>query len=372
MFFLIALNHPAHYYLFKNFRNEMIRKGNRVIFIIKEKEILSTLLDVEGISYVKLLTNQKLRNRNRFSILKSSITELVKADFNLYKYVIANKPDFLLGTDVSISQIGKLTHVPSFIFNEDDIEINKLFCYSSYPFAKYIVSPEICVVGKYRTKKVGYNGYQKLAYLHPNWFTPKKGVLSSSFKENSKNFIIRLVAFTAGHDIEHSHSGITASLLDTLIERLSNIGNVYISSEREIPEKYLGYKLEIKINDIHHYIASSTLFISDSQSMTVEACMLGTPSLRFNSFAGRISVLNELENKYLLTSSFSPSKEIQFLEKLDKMLNNNDLKLIYKERQQTMLKEKIDLTAFLIWLFENYPKNLLEFKNKPYLQYQFK
>ena len=49
MFFLIALNHPAHYHLFKNFRKEMINKKHRVAFILKEKEILSRLLDSEGL-----------------------------------------------------------------------------------------------------------------------------------------------------------------------------------------------------------------------------------------------------------------------------------------------------------------------------------
>jgi len=38
--------------------------------------------------------------------------------------------------------------------------------------------------------------------------------------------------------------------------------------------------------------------------MTSEAAMLGTPSLKLNSFAGKLSVPNELEQKYQLCYSF--------------------------------------------------------------------
>ena len=43
------------------------------------------------------------------------------------------------------------------------------------------------------------------------------------------------------------------------------------------------------------------MFIGDSQTMTSEAAVLGVPSLRCNSFAGRISYINEQEFKYGLT-----------------------------------------------------------------------
>ena len=42
--------------------------------------------------------------------------------------------------------------------------------------------------------------------------------------------------------------------------------------------------------------------------MAVEAAMLGTPSLRFNDFAGKIGVLEELEHKYELTFAIPPSE----------------------------------------------------------------
>jgi len=371
MFFLIALNHPAHYHLFKYFRTEMIKRQHKVVFILKDKEILGHLLDAEGVDYVKLIEKRYLRNK-KFSIIKTNITELIKSDMLLYNYIKAAKPNFLLGTDVSISHISAITKIPSFVFNEDDIEINKLFCYSTYPFTTYIISPGICNVGSFDYKRIKYDGYQKLAYLHPNCFTPNFNLLSARFRGNKKNFIIRMVSFTAGHDIEQKHSGISERLLDKLIDKLKNHGQIYISSEKEIPEKYSVYKLDINHKDIHHYLAMTDIFISDSQSMTVEACMLGTPSIRFNSFAGKISVLNELETKYQLTHSYHIDDETNFLQKCEELLSTFDLKSIYQTRRIKMLNDKIDLTAFLIWLFECYPDSIKKLKINSEIQNQFK
>ena len=119
-------------------------------------------------------------------------------------------------------------------------------------------------------------------------------------------------------------------------------------------------------------MAASDIFISDSQSMTVEACMLGTPSLRFNSFAGKISVLNELETKYQLTHSYHINDETNFLNKIDELINTPDLRSIYQERRNKMLNDKIDLTAFLIWLFEGYPESINKLKKNPEFQDEFK
>jgi len=372
MFFLIALNHPAHYHLFKNFRKEMILRGHKIVFTLKEKEILSKLLDAEGVEYIRIIKKNYARKQNRISIIRSNIIELIKSDIGLYKYIKSNKPDFMLGTDVSIAHLSTLTKIPSFVFNEDDIEINKLFCYSAYPFTKYIVSPASCNVGRYGYKRIKYNGYQKLAYLHPNRFTPNANSLNATFKRSKRNFIVRMVSFTAGHDIEQKHSGISETLLDKLIDKLKNHGQIHISSEKEIPDKYSQYKLDINIADIHNYLAASDIFISDSQSMTVEACMLGTPSLRFNTFARKISVLNELETKYQLTYGYHIDDETNFLNKFEELINTPYLKSIYQERRNKMLNDKIDLTAFLIWLFENFPDSISKLKINPDIQHQFK
>ena len=114
----------------------------------------------------------------------------------------------MIGTDISITHIGFLKKVPAIVLNEDDININRLFCNFSYPFASQIITPCNCSVGRYSNKQIKYKGYQKLAYLHPNWFIPDINIVKKYFPVEVPYFIIRLVSFAAGHDIEKRHKGI--------------------------------------------------------------------------------------------------------------------------------------------------------------------
>ena len=45
------------------------------------------------------------------------------------------------------------------------------------------------------------------------------------------------------------------------------------------------------------------MYIGDSQSMAIEAALLGTPGIRFNDFNNKIGHLNELKNVYKLSTS---------------------------------------------------------------------
>jgi uncharacterized protein len=104
-------------------------------------------------------------------------------------------------------------------------------------------------------------------------------------------------------------------------------------------------------------MAFAQLYIGDSQTMATEAAVLGVPALRYNSFAGKISVLKELENKYGLMFSYLPSEFNKLKEKLTEMLSMDNLKKEWQVRRMRMLEDKIDLTAFLAWFIENYPQS---------------
>ena len=95
------------------------------------------------------------------------------------------------------------------------------------------------------------------------------------------------------------------------------------------------------------------MFIGDSQTMTSEAAVLGVPSLRCNSFAGRISYINEQEFKYGLTFGFHPNNFDKMLDKLNKLLLTNNLRAEFKRKRNLMLDEKINVTSFWLWLIEN-------------------
>jgi predicted glycosyltransferase len=370
MKFLIAVNHPAQYHLFKVTYASLVKSGHSVVFVIKDKDILAELMKNEGVYYHRLL--KKRVGKNKVSILFNGLIDVIYQDLALFKFVKKHKPDVMFGTDYSITHIGKLINIPSIVFNEDDFNINKFFCKLSYPWASCIVSPSVCDVGKYDYKKINYEGYQKLAYLHPNVFLPNKSVINKYLDVNKTYFLVRLVSFSAGHDIEMKHGGINEQVLSEIINKLERHGDVYISSEADIPEQFLKYKLPIDVKDIHHLMAFASLIIADSQSMIVEASMLGTPSIRFNSFVGKISVLEELQNTYELTTGISNNRPDLLMEKIIVLLQNEKRDTEYRLKRNVMLSHKIDVSGFITWFVENYPESEKITRENPDYQNNFK
>ena len=155
--------------------------------------------------------------------------------------------------------------------------------------ATHLVCPNCCSAWKWNYKKTGYNSYHELAYLHPNHFTPDKNKIISIFNLQKKNFILRFAQLTAYHDV--GKSGITTHIAQQLIDVLSPHGNVFITSERPLEPQFEKYRIQISPLDIHHALYFADMYIGDSQTMTAEAAVLGTPSIRFNDFVGELAYL---------------------------------------------------------------------------------
>lgn len=345
---LIYVGHPAQFLFFKNIIFSLKSKGHQVIIAIKKKDVLEELVREYKLEFHNILP--KGRKDNKFSILFG----LLKRDFRIYNLVKKYKPDILVGSDPSLAQIGKITGVPSLTTLEDDYSVIKSLAKLTFPFTNHIITPNICSVGPYIKKKIGYEGYMKLSYLHPHYFKPNPNLLP--FDEKQKYVLIRLAKLTAHHDF--GIRGLDSNLLFDIVRIVENQGfRVYINSEREFPSEVERYRLNINPKDIHHLLYYAQLLISDSQSMSVEAAVLGTPSIRYSDFAGKISVLEELENKYFLTYGIKTKNIEKLKEKVVELLQLNDIKNIFGKRREDMLKDKIDVAAFVTWFIENYPKS---------------
>jgi uncharacterized protein len=342
---LVALNHPAHYYVFKYTVIKLKQLGFSVIYVIKEKDILEKLLISEQVEFVKINKKRK-RNANAFSVISNGIIDLVKQDFNLFRLVRKWKPKLMIGTDMAITHVGTLLGIPSLVFSEDDYEINKLFCKSAYPFATRIIAPDICSVGKYENKKIGYNGFQKMAYLSPKYFQPDKRQIEELVPKNEHYFVIRLVSLTSVHDIEGKHKGLNVKVIDNLIEELKPKGKIFINSEGKLNPKYEEFRLNIEPNKMHHLLAFASLFIGDSQTMCAEAGLLGTPFIRFNDFVGKIGYLNEIENKYKLGFGIKTDNPEMVLEKTREILSDQGIKNVWNERRVVIFEEKVDVAQW--------------------------
>jgi len=357
---LIEVRHPAHVHHFKHFYWEMVRRGHECRIMAVQKEIVTRLLDLYAIPYVAIGQNRvgmgaKLREQLRQNVAAIRVCR----DF---------RPDLVIGRpSQSVTLTGTLTRTPTLVFAEDDLRIVLLAGLAAYPFVRTVLTPNETDLGIFTHKKIGYSSYQKLAYLHPRHFQPDRTVVESL---GARYSLLRLARLTAHHD--SGIGGIDDVLLRRLVERLEQRGAVHISSERELPPEFDRYRLRTSPIDIHHVMAFADVFVSDSQSMSMEAAMLGTPSLRFSDFAGRINVLEELEHNYGLTFGIPTDRADALFSKLDELFAHPDLRTEWTRRQQRMLADKIALSDFMVWFVEQFPDSIRVMKQTPDFQFRFR
>ncbi len=343
---LFFLGHPAHFHMFKNTIAELNQQGVRTTLMVKTKDVLTDLLEASGLEYCNTLP------RGRKDGIWGIIEGLIVKTSVLYRFAKQTKPDLMLGTSAEIAWVGKLLGIKSLVFNEDDYYVVKGFARVVYPFASAIVSPAICDNGPWQRKTITYQGYQKLAYLHPKRFVPNVEMVQKYFDASKPYSIIRFAKLNAHHDT--FAEGFTAEIAAETIKRLQKYGAVYITSERPLESQFERYRLNINPLDIHHVLAFTQLYLGDSQSMAVEAAILGTPSLRFSSFAGKISVLEELESKYQLTFGIHPSRPEELYRKIEDVFATDDRKNLFAANRAKMLNEKEDVTSFYLKTIHNF------------------
>ena len=344
MTILVYLGHPAHFHLFKESIKNWQSHSNKVIIAIKSKDVLEKLLIDSGLPYINITQDN----------IKKSGINLYLGFLNrlraLAKLIRANKPDVLVGSAAELAVLGKYFKTPSYIFFEDDFEKVKKFAKIAGPLATKLVCPECCSAWKWNRKKVSHKSYHELAYLHPNHFTPDAEKVKNIFNLKEKNFILRFAQLTAYHD--KGKSGITTEIAQKIIDILSPHGNIFITYERELESQFEKYRIQISPLDIHHALYFADMYIGDSQTMTAEAAVLGTPAIRFNDFVGELSYLEELEHKFHLTFGIRTNKPDLLIEKVKELIETPNLKKEWAKRREQMLKECIDMAQFMTKLIE--------------------
>lgn len=334
---LIDIAHPAHVHLIKNTYFELVKRNHKIWVTVKEIPEAIELLKIYDIPY----TNLGFKSD---SIIGKAVSQ-VFYNFFVLLFVIFKKIEIGFGSSLTLAQVSKISKMKSIILDDDDDEVEPLFVKYAHTFANVILSPE-CV--KRNSKKcIKYNGYHELAYLHPNRFIPDQTIIKElGLKPNEEFFIVRFNAFKAHHDL--GVNGLSLENKRKLINLLLERGRVYITSERNIEKEFEKFQLNVSPEKIHSLIYFANMFVGDSQTMTSEAALLGTPAVKLNSFAGKLSVPNELENKYNLCFSYLPSQVNEFFDKIEEILNTKEIKSIWKENLKILHKEKIDVTTFFI------------------------
>jgi len=341
---LVYLGHPAHFHLFKESIKNLQAKSHRVVIVIKSKDVLEKLLIDSHLPYINIAP--KLKKNGKVALYVS----LIKRITTLTKIILKYKPTKLAGSAAELAILGKRFRIPSYVFFEDDFEVVPKFAKIAGPLATYLVCPNCCSAWKWNDKKIGYNSYHELAYLHPNHFTPDSSKVNTIFDLTKKNFILRFAQLTAYHDV--GKSGINTAIAQRLIDILLPHGNVYITSERPLEPQFEKYRIKISPLDIHHALYFADMYIGDSQTMTAEAAVLGTPAIRFNDFVGELAYLEELEHAYHLTYGIKTTEPEKLISKVKELVETPDLKNEWHVRRQKMLTKSIDFSEFMTTLLE--------------------
>jgi predicted glycosyltransferase len=316
---IFDLGHPAHFHLFKNTITELQKAGDEIYIAARQKDCLIALLNKAGFRYTMIP-----RKKSGFFALG---VQNLKTFSVVYKIAKQKPTDFIVGTSAKA--------VP-------------LFAKLVYPFAHYIVTPD-SLIDNYGKKHIKYPGLHELAYLHPKRFQPNPDILKEfGIGRNEKYFLVRLVSLTAHHDI--SAKGISSDQARLLVSKLSQHGRVFISAEKVLDSSLEPYLLKVDVDRIFDIMAFAQIIVGDSQTMIRESAVLGTPSIRCNTFVGRLSVIENLQNNGL-TRGFLPKDFDKLLACLDEWLANDKIKEQFMQRRDEFIKQKVDLTEWMLGLF---------------------
>jgi predicted glycosyltransferase len=358
---LIDISHPGHVHLFKNAYFKLIAGGHEIFITVRDIPIAKRLLDHYDIPYYDL-------GRKGDSILGKAFTVL-KQDLAISKLVRKKKIKLGISSGIVLGHVSIFSKMESLMFDDDDDKAEPLIVKFGHPFSSAVISP--ACINRKTHNLIGYEGIHELAYLHPDYFTPDERVIrEAGLAPSDTYFILRFVSFKAHHD--YGQSGITLSQKKRIVNLLKPHGKVFITAESKIEPDLEAYRLPVPPEKVHSFIYYSTIFLGDSQTMTSEAAILGVPALKCNSFAGELSVPNELEKKYDLCYSYRPENFEKFFNHIEELLTHTDLKKEWHKKRDRFLKDKIDVTAFMVWLIENWPKSASVMKEDPDYQLTFK
>jgi uncharacterized protein len=352
---LIDIGHPAHVHLFKNFAVEMMAKGNHVLFTVRDKEHELYLLGIYGFKYKSL--------GKHYKSIFGKILGLLLFNFKMVRTALSFNSDIYLSHgSIYSAHVAWLLRKPN-ITLEDTGNMEQVRLY--LPFTSTVLTSDVFHrnLGK---KQIRYHGYHELAYLHPKRFSRISNIRETiGIGNKEKIFLLRFVSWNATHD--KGQTGFSIRDKKELIEKLASSGKVFISSEKKLPVEFVKYQINIPPESMHYVLAEADLFIGEGATMASECAILGTPAIYVNSLEA--GTINDQEKNGLL---FHFRDFDGVLDKVSEILNNPNSKIEFKEKRDKLLKDKIDVTAFLIWFVENYPESSRIMKENPDYQNNFK
>jgi len=313
-------------------------KGHETLVVARDKDVTLPLLAAYGIPH-RVLARAARTQPGR-------LRELLVREARLLAVARRFRPDLITGTSVHAARVAFLLRCRSAVLNDDDAAAVPLFRWLAYPLASAIVTPEALAHERWGRRHLLYPSYHALFYLHPDRFRPDPAVRRGLGVADTQPYaIVRLSALEAHHD--RGMKGVSDVFLRAILDGVGRRVRVFVSSEKALAAEFEPLRIALRPERIHHALAGAAFFLGDSQTMTAEAAVLGTPAFRINDFVGRISYLRELE-EYELAFGFRPGDEKAALDTLERVVALPDREAVFAARRRKLLAEKIDPVPWFV------------------------
>jgi uncharacterized protein len=329
---IITIQHPAHVHFFREIIAMLQQRGHEVFVFARDKDIALSLLEEYGIDHTVLAGSA------------NSITELARVqatyEAKLFREALRIRPDVMTAIGgVAVSHVAPLVGARSVVWIDNEgVQSHRI----TTPLAHIICTPKR-FRDDYGDGHVRYDGFHELAYLHPDRFSPDPDRLREyGVEPTDPYYFVRFREWSALHDV--GEAGFCHEAKRELVSFLDEHGEVYVSSESDLPEEFAPHRLPVPPHLVHDLLAYANLYVGDSATMATEAAVLGTPSVRAQSFAGRDDMTNflELADYGLL---YSTADEWKAVEKAKSLVQTADRET-FRRRRDRLLAEKIDVTGF--------------------------
>ena len=338
MKYIFELNHPKHYYQFKYVMRTLKEHGHEIKVLAREKDVLLDVLKEEGVDYTIFGKHNK------------SMSAKIFGTFALVRHYITivrqYQPDIIVSKGSLYGTLtAKLMGKKSVIF--PDSEVVKVTNRYVVPLCTKVVTPQSFKLD-YGKKHSRVTGIFEDCYLAPQVYVPNPLIIEQ-YGLKRPYAVLRFVGWFANHDV--GKSGFNSQEKLTLVEELSKKINVYISSEKELPEELQQYRLPTPAAIIHDVLTYADLYVGDSQTMAAEAALLGTPAVRCNSFVGPNDMSNfiMLQDQYgLLYNVAIPSDAIV----LAKEISEHPLKEEWIKKREQYYNHIGDINAQIVNILE--------------------
>lgn len=332
---VVTIQHPAHVHFFRHAIDELSAAGHDVFVFARENDLAVPLLEAYGIGHEVLAGPQA-------SLLGLARTQLTY-EARLLARARRIDPDVMTAIGgVAVSHVAPLVGAKSVVWIDNEgVSSHRLMA----PFAHRIYTPAT-FRDDFGTSHRRYDGFQELAYLHPDRFEPNPDRLEAfGIDPQEPYYVCRFKRWDALHDV--GEAGLSRAGKRAIVSLLDGYGTVYVTSSGDLPPDLEAYEQPIPPTHVHDLLHFADGYAGDSATMATEAALLGTPAVRIQSFAGDGDMSNfvVLEDGYGLLQSTDDEREALAL--LRAQCGDPQTGARWASRRAQLLSETVDVTTVL-------------------------